>query len=549
MRSRYFKSLLIVAVSLLLILPLITLLIFARYESKPLRFHEAVGFVLQTITTTGYGEQTPFLSGVTTAWSGILMAFGFVVLSVWLTYLMMTWISERIQVLPPTRPPAGLKRHVIICGTGPTGRFLARHLAALKVPYLLLDDERTRLSSLKQAGLVVMEGDPAEAAVLRTAGIDQARALIATMDDPANAGVCLLARALRPELPRLSTAECAVNEPVLEAAGATRLVSAKRSLGDRLAWLARAPLTRRLDRLFPELDGLVICQVPVLPGSPLDGQSLRSTRMRERTGANVLGSWTDGHFLPFLPTDSPLRPGQVLVAAGERGALDRLHALAGSLPRPLLAPVRSALILGAGDVGLAAAQALEREGVSVRMLSQDVPEGVPGVMRGDAARLDDLYRAGVAEVDCLIVALKHDIPAVFATLIARQRNPGLRIFARARHAETVPRLYLAGADNVLSASEVAGVQLELLVLPPGTAPPSLEELATRAVPVSPALAGRTLAESRVGERSGCLVIGIRRPDGPVEVNPPAHRRLAEGEQLILYGTADRFGRFGKAFGP
>ncbi len=534
---------------LVVVLSAATQVIFSAYEGKDLHFHEALIFVVETLTTTGYGEQLPFLSPVTTLWSLFLMATGFVVIVVWLTSILSSWLAERFQTLPPRQAPPRMEHHVIICGAGPVGRFLAEDLEALEVPYILVDQDRNQLERLMRQGLQVMEGDPGQFETLQAARIEACRALVATMDDPEDANTCLVARALRPDLPLLATAEHDANEPYLRAAGASHVISAKRSLGERLGYLATAPLAGELDRLWGSVSDLKVCQVPVLPGSALDSVTLMEARIRERTGATILGMWQHGHFVPAPHAETRLRPGQVLIAAGRPEHLERLKTVSQVHARPLTNPHPETLVLGYGDVGRAAVRVLQSKSIPFRILSLRASEDAKlPWLEGDATDGGALLRAGIREVGRCIVALDDDARSVFATLMARELNPGLRIVARANNIETVPRLYLAGADNVLSVSEVAGAHLTRQVLPRDLRPPALDDLSTREVPVPKGLVGKSLISGQVSSRSGCLVIGIRLPGGEMEANPSPQRMLRQGERLVLFGTEEQFERFHEAFG-
>ena len=54
-------------------------------------------------------------------------------------------------------------------------------------------------------------------------------------------------------------------------------------------------------------------------------------------------------------------------------------------------------------------------------------------------------------------------------------------------------------------------------------------------PDSP-LAGRTLRSPAVHERTGCLVLAMRRPDGTFTPNPSPEAEVKAGDVLIGVGT-------------
>ena len=54
------------------------------------------------------------------------------------------------------------------------------------------------------------------------------------------------------------------------------------------------------------------------------------------------------------------------------------------------------------------------------------------------------------------------------------------------------------------------------------------------------LAGRTVAEMGIPERTGALLLAVRRsPAGPLEPNPPGELRAPEGAVLIALGSQDQ----------
>ncbi len=538
-----------VLIVLILLMTVGTQFVFARFEGRPLSPVQALLFVMETLTTTGYGEQLPFKSNVTSVWAVILMVTGFVQISVWLTSMASSWVQTHLQTLPPRQAPNRIENHVIICGAGPVGVFLARELHDIEIPYLLIDDRRRILEEQMRAGLAVMEGDVRRAETLQAARVERASAVISTLFDTDDASVALVVRALRQDLPFYCTVEHADNERFLRAAGAHHVVLAKRSLGERLGFLATAPIAGMVDRLWGQDVGLSVCTVPILPGAPLAVPTLRDAKIRERTGANVLGLWSHGHFIPATDPDLPLRPGNVLIAAGSSEELERLRTLSAGQARPIASPGEPVLILGFGDVGLAAAEQLQRAGIPFRVLSLKAPEGITcDWTQGDATSQDDLQRVGIDQVGRCIVALDDDSRSVFATLMVRQLNPALRIVARANSVEAVTRLYLAGADNVLSVSEVAGTQLARLIHAAGKGSPTLEEVESRVVLVPPSLVGQSLVSGQVGRRTGCIVMAVQPATGAVEVNPAPTRVLRKGEKLVLFGTLQQFEAFDEVFG-
>jgi voltage-gated potassium channel len=66
-------------------------------------------------------------------------------------------------------------------------------------------------------------------------------------------------------------------------------------------------------------------EVPVTAESPIAGQSLRDTKIRDHTGALLLALRDeDGTFHTNPPPDTEIRSGQVIIAIGTQDELDAL---------------------------------------------------------------------------------------------------------------------------------------------------------------------------------------------------------------------------------
>jgi Kef-type K+ transport system membrane component KefB/Trk K+ transport system NAD-binding subunit len=96
--------------------------------------------------------------------------------------------------LLPARP-ASKRSGVIILGTDFLAELLGKRLLQDGEPVTFIGRDVVRLEKLREAGCTVVTGPPDDEQVLREAGVEQARALVALSNDPAMvAGVCRQAR-------------------------------------------------------------------------------------------------------------------------------------------------------------------------------------------------------------------------------------------------------------------------------------------------------------------------------------------------------------------
>ncbi|MDA0670531.1 MAG: cation:proton antiporter [Proteobacteria bacterium] len=75
------------------------------------------------------------------------------------------------------------KNHVILCGFGRSGQYLARFLQEEKIAYIAIDIDMSRVNDAAIAGESVVYGDATRFEVLRAAGLADARGLIVTYSD------------------------------------------------------------------------------------------------------------------------------------------------------------------------------------------------------------------------------------------------------------------------------------------------------------------------------------------------------------------------------
>jgi len=133
-------------------------------------------------------------------------------------------------------------------------------------------------------------------------------------------------------------------------------------------------------------------------------------------------------------------------------------------------------------------------------------------------------------------------------LTARELKPDLLIVSRAIDDKADLKLLKAGADKVVSPNEIGGSRMASLMLRPAVV--SFLDVITRAgevvidleeVIVKPGskLAGLTLANARIPEQTGLIVMAIKRGSGKTKINPGPSFMLAELDALIVLGQANQ----------
>lgn len=209
------------------------------------------------------------------------------------------------------------------------------------------------------------------------------------------------------------------------------------------------------------------------------------------------------------------------------------------------------IICGYGRVGGAAAEFLRAGGHDVVVVDADGDRLAPlgrdlPYLVGDANDDAVLSAAGLARARAVVIALDTDADTVYATLSVRSARPDVVIVARARTTDSKGKLALAGATRAVNPQRIGGRRLAAFALQPDVAEfldvvmhdDNLDwRIEQVRVAAGSGLAGTTVATMGISERTGALLLAVRRsPDAPLEPNPPAEVEVPEGTILIVLGT-------------
>ncbi len=510
----------------------------ANWEGRPQPLYRSIEVVVQTVTTVGYGGDAPWSSARMNVLVSLMSLSGLVLIFAALPVLVVPLFEDAFRSTAPTSV-RGIDDHVVLCGYGPREEVLIDELVDRDVDYVVVAADREVATDLYTTGYRAMFGDPESDAALRNARLEEASALIASVDDETNPSVLLSAGAVNPDVRTVSLATDPKAADYHRYAGADHVLSPKRLLGDHLAAKAAGTFDREAIEAVAIDEDFEIAELPLQSGSELIGRTVGESDVAERTGATVIGVWSRGTFRSPPPSDLALDARSILVATGEEAELDRLKAMTLSEGRRRRGDV---VVAGTGVVGRSVATSLSEAGLDYTTV--DVTDSSTTDVVGDATDRDVLREAGVTEAGTVVLALPDDTATVFATFVVRELNPRIEIVARANERENVSKLYRAGADYVLSLASVSGRMLASIVhdeevLSPGT---QLKLVRTTA----PGATGRSLAETDVRNRTGCSVIAVERDD-TVVTSPEASFVIEPGDMLVVAGTDENISRFHAAF--
>lgn len=91
--------------------------------------------------------------------------------------------DDRLADLPPTPDDHGNRDHAVIVGFGRVGRTVAQAFDSARIPYVVIEQNRQLVTTLRDEGLSVLYGDASVPGVLSKADINRARLLVVAIPD------------------------------------------------------------------------------------------------------------------------------------------------------------------------------------------------------------------------------------------------------------------------------------------------------------------------------------------------------------------------------
>jgi len=210
------------------------------------------------------------------------------------------------------------------------------------------------------------------------------------------------------------------------------------------------------------------------------------------------------------------------------------------------------IVCGYGRFGRAVAEELIRDEVPMVVIesnpARQAEMDAGGALHVVGSALEDsvLDDAGIGAARAIVVATGSDADNVYITLSAREKNPGILIYARGDSDAGLRRLKLAGADQVVAAYQWAGLRIAASILRPSVvdflqlsvpgreSEVDLEEI--RISRASPAVGKTIAAVEQLNPR--LRIVALKRNDQPLEMIPAAETPIEAGDLLVVIGEAD-----------
>ena len=458
----------------------------------------------------------------------------FILILVPFTFIKLFQSTERIhRELPRT-----IKDHVILTNYDHVSQTLIRKLKQFKVPYVLLIPDLKEAGELTDKGLNVVSADLDDGETYRKVQINQSAGVVLTGNHFVNTSATYAIRQVTKEIPVVSTADSDSAEEVLLSSGATNVIKLGEMMGKSLARRITAGDALAHDIEF--FDKLKIAEATV-KGTPLANKTLRESKLRELAGVSVVGIWNEGKF-SLAKADTKISERSVLVLAGSPEQIDMYNEMF-CIYNVATGPV---LVIGGGKVGTAVGKTLDEREIDYKLIEMNERLVVSDkYILGDASDKNLLLHSGLMTSPAVAITTEDDNMNIFLTTLIRKFRPDIQIISRGKLDRTVELLYRAGCDFVMSYASM-GANSIFNLLKKGNILMIAEGVDVFKVDVPRTLAGLTIRESSVREKSGCSIVALASDDS-IKINPNPSTLIEEGQSIILIGNFDAETKFFEQF--
>lgn len=348
---------------------------------------------------------------------------------------------------------------------------------------------------LRSAGLLVVEGDPADDDSLQAAGIKRAQAIMVVLDqDTEGLLTVLTARNLNPTL--YITAAIVEEDLKLKMirAGANVVLAPYEAAGQFLNNATLRPAVNDYfnSMLFDHETNHQITQLELGDSSPWIGKRIRELHLRDRFGAGIIGiHLEDGTFVYAPSDDRILREEEILLGVAPGVQIPRLQVechpqgnntyrlpafqrlsytreLKTSEQTYSLIESEEAIqeiskhfvICGSDKIVQNAVSFLDPSRPFVLIsddngLTRDWLKRGFRVIHGDPTKEETQLKAGVNRAQAIMISITNKASAVLTVLTARTMSKRLLISVSANTDDMIEKLQRSGADRVVSPFHVA----------------------------------------------------------------------------------------------
>lgn len=213
------------------------------------------------------------------------------------------------------------------------------------------------------------------------------------------------------------------------------------------------------------------------------------------------------------------------------------------------------IICASGETGVYVIEEFYKTGQQFVVISKDEDKVLPWIRnKNDIFYIESspendevLKLAGIEKAKGLVCVLEDDRDNLYVTLSARQLNPKLRIVAQAVDTVNVEKIKKAGADEVVSATEIGGMRIASAMLRPAVvkfldlmlySEDKILRVEEIVVGENSEFVNKPISRCEIPKKTGLLVIAVKESaTGKYIFNPSGDYIIHPGDVLIVIGDS------------
>ena len=523
---------------------------FMYLEDRSYSFITGIYWTLVVLSTQGFGDIV-FTSDPGKIFTIIVNLTGIVFMLVLLPFVIIQFVYNPIMTAQkeanaPRSLPNTMKGHVLLTNYGPLEEAFVERLKSRKIPYAIIVEDVNEAYKLTDMGFRVAVGNLRSPQTYEAVQVQQAALVCVTSpSDPINTNIVFVVRQVSENVPIVSLSNVEESIDILELAGSTEVCDIGDLMGKSLARSSSNEGTGA--HVMGKIEDLRIVEARA-SGTDLVGKTLREAALGQKMQVTVIGVWERGRF-DLAGPDTRIAENSILVMAMSDEQLTAYNATF-STPE---SKGYGVFILGAGNVGIAAARYLREKGTPFTIIDKEEPpprvakEFSQNIVIGDAADYAFLKSTIFFEASAVLVTTHNDDINIYLSLYFRKLRPDIQLLARANNESNVASLHRAGADFVLSTATTAATLL-FNHLAQGHIYTMVEGLYAIQIKIPEKMVGKSLVNLQFRALTGCSIIAML-VEGRCIINPSPFEPLPDKAEIIMVLTPDAEAKFFKYFMP
>ncbi|MEF8937832.1 MAG: NAD-binding protein, partial [Halovenus sp.] len=169
----------------------------ASWENRPQPLYRSLEVVIQSFTTTGYGEDAPWQTPQMNVLAVVMQFTGIGLILTAVDVFAVPWIRDALTPSAPEVAPE-LENHIIICEHTPRTDAFIGELDARDRNYVLVESDPETARDLYERGYRLIEGDAETTETLANAHLESAMCVVIDGADDRSASIALAVRDARP---------------------------------------------------------------------------------------------------------------------------------------------------------------------------------------------------------------------------------------------------------------------------------------------------------------------------------------------------------------